>query len=84
MSTDIELRIETLVLDGINGADGALVGDALVQELARLLESAGTSPILAEGRTIDRLDAGTLQARPQAPARFGAGIAQAVHRGLVP
>ena len=70
MRSDMELRIDTLVLEGVSEADGALVGDALSQELMRLLES-GTLPILAEDRSIDRLDAGTLQARPQTPSAFG-------------
>ena len=82
MNRDVELRIEALAIDGVTETDAPIVGDALVRELVRLLESPGARPRLAVGRDIDRLDAGALQARPLSPAALGAGIAHAVFRGL--
>ena len=84
MRRDIEVDIDTLVVEGLSQADGVRAGDAFSRELVRLFEGASASPVLRNGRAIDRLDAGAATSRIGQPGALGTAVARAVHRGLVP
>ncbi len=79
----VELHIEELVLEGFPHLDRTQLGDAVRDELARLMAERGVPPGLAQGGTVARLEGGEFQVAPGANARtIGAQIAQAVYRGL--
>lgn len=81
----IELHIEELVLYGFAPADGDRIGEAVQQELARLLTEHGLSSALSTGREIERLNAGTFQLNAQSKAEAtGNEVARAVLGGLSP
>lgn len=81
---DLELHIEQLVLRGFAPGDRASIGEAVQQELARLLTQQGL-PGLAHGASIGRIDGGSFQVAPSArgPA-VGVQLARAVVRQLTP
>jgi hypothetical protein len=85
MSYTIDLRIDELVLDGIEGiesVDRHELGAALEQELARLVRDRGVPPAWMDGRGAARIEAGSFSATPGAGARQLAGqIAHAVYAG---
>jgi hypothetical protein len=84
----ITVHIEQLVLDGIAvaHADVPRLGEALEQDLARLLEQGGLAPGLLKGATVATLTGSTIE--PAAlPGRLAEQIAGAVcaaigHSGL--
>jgi hypothetical protein len=85
----IELVIDELVLDGFSPSARYAIGDALTAELEALLQQQGLSfpmPALAgeadaePGLNRDRLDAGLVPLKADAPARsVGRQVARAVH-----
>jgi hypothetical protein len=81
---DIDLHVEQLVLDDIAPGDRHRVGQAIGEELTRLLTAEGLSPVLARGADVEHVDAGAfrlpLAARPSA---VGVQVARSVHRGLM-
>jgi hypothetical protein len=83
---DIDLHVGTLVLHGVEARDRHRIGEALGHELTRLLTVSGLPPSLADGASVDRVDAGSFERAsdgPRArPAAVGAQIARAVHQGL--
>jgi len=80
---NIHLHVSELVLEGIelDGADERTVRDAVVSELARLLEEKGIGPTLQSGGALAALSGGSLTVCP-CPGSFGRAIGQAVHAGL--
>lgn len=76
---NIELHIDELVLHGFDPRDRHAIGDAVQQELARLLEIRG----LTDARNVEHLDAGTINLTTTRGASAGAPIAEALHSTLV-
>ncbi len=82
-ASDVELHIEELLLHGFPPSARHRIGDALAQELTRLLAEEGVPPALAEGGESPRLDVGPFQTAHDArPEAVGAQIAQAVYGGF--
>ncbi|NTX07787.1 hypothetical protein HUA74_42535 [Myxococcus sp. CA051A] len=78
----IRLHIDELVLHGIAPAHREQVGEAVRQELTRLLATEGLPQGLAGGE-VARLDAGAVHVTPHAaPQSLGAQVARAVYSGL--
>jgi hypothetical protein len=77
----LELHIEELVLHGFPAGDRFRIGDAVEQELSRLIVEQGLG--LTTELNMEALDAGTFRvganARPQA---IGRQLAHNVHQGL--
>jgi hypothetical protein len=82
---NINLRIENLILDGIEVSpqQRPALQSALEMELGRLLSEQGLASSLLGGGALRELPGGTIQA-PQGddPAAFGQQIARAVYGGL--
>ncbi|MEI2579944.1 hypothetical protein [Scytonema sp. PRP1] len=83
ISRNIELHIEELVLHGFARQDRYRIGDAIQQELTRLLNEQGVPPSVAGSGEIARLDAGTFEVKAGAkPEAIGVQVAQAIYGGL--
>jgi hypothetical protein len=81
----VELHIEELVLHGFSPGDRFGIGDAIQQELERLITEQGLPGLPAESASIQRLDGGSLKMRAGArPQSIGAQLAQRVHHQLSP
>lgn len=81
--TEIELRIEELVLRGFAPGDRHRIGEAMERELARLFAERGTPPSLVQGREVARLDGGAFKVEPGSGAEAtGVQVARAVYGGL--
>lgn len=79
----IALHIDELVLHGVPAAHRQRVGEALRQELTRLLSEGGLPTSLSAGGAVPRLEAGSVTVRPgAAPEAMGSQVAQAVYSGL--
>ena len=77
----VELRIDQLVLEGVERADAPAIAAALERELGRLLAA---EPGWGSGVSRDRIDAGAIDLPGRgSPELLGARIAQAVHRGMM-
>jgi hypothetical protein len=85
-TSDIDLHIDRLVLHGVAPGDRHRIGQAVGDELTRLLTRSGLADALAAGADIDRIDAGAFNlpstGSGSRPAAVGALIAQTLHRGL--
>ncbi len=83
MPAMIELHIEELVLHGFPATHRLNIGDALQDELQRLLAEQGfTSPVI-KPINIGRLDAGSFQVAKNAkPGAVGTQLARQLHRQL--
>lgn len=80
---NIELQIEELILHGMGGSDRYLIGEAIQQELTRLLREKGLPPSLAQGGEIARINAGEFEMKSGAkPQAIGIQIAQKIYGGL--
>lgn len=76
----IELHIEEIVLHGFKSSDRGLIGDAVEQELSRLLLERRFPPL---ANALDRVNAGTFPASFEArPSAIGAEIARRVHEAI--
>lgn len=83
MKPNIELHIEELALHGFAPGDRLRIGEAIQQELTRLLTESGLPPSLLEGQELPHLDGGTFAARQGvSPRAIGGGVARAVYGGL--
>ena len=82
MTHDLELHVETLVVDGVSDADAADVGQAFQQELGRLLQRSNAS--LAPNAIAPFHDASVAVSATSRPADLGTSVARAVHERLVP
>jgi hypothetical protein len=79
----IDLRIEELVLHGVDAADRHHIGDAVERELVRLLAQGPLPPGLGAGGDIDRVAGGSRRLTGRAsPAAVGAAAARAIHDGM--
>ena len=80
---NINLHIEELVLHGFAPGDRHRIGDAVEQELRRLLIEQGVPASLARQGIADRIDAGKFEMAPEARAeRVGVQVARAVYGGF--
>lgn len=79
----IELRIDELILHGFEPGDRHRIGEAVQNELGRLLRGQGT-PLAAENRgRIDVIKGGAFTVTPGGgPESTGMQIARAVHDGI--
>ena len=85
MTHDLELHVETLVVDGVSDADAADVGQAFQQELVRLLQRSNASMAPNDGHAIAPFhDASVPVSATSRPADLGTSVARAVHERLVP
>jgi hypothetical protein len=79
----IKLRIEELVLHGFQPTDRYGIGDALQNELTRMLTEQGMPPAMADSSQVARLDGGAFSMQPgERPSRVGSQAARAVYRGF--
>jgi hypothetical protein len=79
----VELRIDELVLHGVDPADRHRIGDAVERELTRLLARRPLSPTLAAGGDIDRIEGVSRRlARRSSADTVGAAAARAIHEGM--
>ena len=80
---NIELHIEELVLHGFALGDRYRIGEAVEQELSRLLADRGVPQSLERGGEIASVDAGAFEVAPGSRAEVvGAEVAKAVYKGL--
>ena len=79
---NLELHIDELVLHGFDPRDRHAIGDAVQQELHRLVAERGIAPVDAPIE-IPHLDAGTIDLGPTTRGQgAGPSIARAVHTTL--
>ncbi len=79
----IELHIESLVLEGLPVRDRDRIGAAVETALARLLEIRGLPPALALGGNTAEITTGDIDIPPGAtPEAIGAQIAQVLYEEL--
>jgi len=79
----IEVNIEELVLHGFSPVDRYRIGEAMQQELARLLAEGGIPLGLAKGGDVDRLDGGEFMIRLDSKAKsIGEQMAGKIYRGF--
>jgi hypothetical protein len=77
----VRLHIEELVLHGFAPSDRHAIGDAVHQELTRLLVEQGVPALLTRGGETERI-AGSFPVAPGArPQVIGARVAEAVYGG---
>jgi hypothetical protein len=80
---NIELNIEELVLYGFSPSDRHRIGEAVEQELTRLLADRGVPESLERGREIANMDGGAFEIAQGSRADVvGAQVAKAVYEGL--
>ena len=80
MTKKIQIHIDELVLHGFSRADAPAIGDAVREEISRLIELRGLSPGLVD---IDRIDAGEFFPAPGTrPASIGSQVGRSVYKGL--
>ena len=80
---NIIVQIDELILHGMAPKTAASVGDALRDELARLLTTGGVPGALARRGATTAIDGGTVHLREGAPAwRIGHQLASAVYSSL--
>ena len=79
----IDLEIDELVLHGFPRGDRYRIGEALEQELTRLLAEEGVPKSIDIGGEVDQLRAGSFHvSKGIRPERVGSQVAQAVYGGL--
>ena len=80
---NIELNIEELVLHGFSPGDRHRIGEAVEQELTRLLAEWGVPQSLELGGEIGYVDGGAFEVAQGSRAQIvGAQVAKAVYGGL--
>ena len=80
---NIELNIDELVLHGFAPGDRYRIGEAVEQELTRLLADKGVPQSLERGGEIGHVDGGAFEVAQGSRAQVvGAQVAKAVYRGL--
>ena len=79
----VRLRIDRLLLRGIDPGNRPVLAASLESELTELLSAPGALAALAPGRSVDRSDGGTVRlgVAPR-PANLGNAIARIVHRTI--
>jgi hypothetical protein len=85
MTQDLELHVETLVVDGVSQADAVGMGQAFQRALELLLQRSNASLVLNDGRAIAPvLDASVSLSATSRSGDLGTAVARAVHEKLVP
>lgn len=85
MKPNIEFDIEELILHGFPPGDRHLIGDAMQNELARLLVERGVPSPLALGGDYPLLDVGWFQLGSESNQKtIGDRIAGTLYQGLQP
>lgn len=81
---DINLHIESLVLDGVDIASGQgdLVQASVANELTQLLHSGGLDTNLIAGASLNRVDVNNIQVSDEKSHALGQQIAQSVYGGI--
>lgn len=80
---NVELHIESMVLDGFGDVDGATIGAAVERGLVRLFAERGVPANLHMETIQASIDAGTLRvSADDTPDAIGIQIAQAVYGGF--
>jgi hypothetical protein len=80
---NIELHIDELVLHGFSSSDRYHIGDAVENELARLLTERSLPPMLSQGGEVAHLDGGAFHVGgPFKANTVGSQIAHAVYGGF--
>lgn len=80
MAKKLEIHIDELVLHGFSRADAPAIGDAVREEISRLIELRGLSPGLVD---IDSINAGEFFAAPGTrPGNVGTQVGRSVYKGL--
>ncbi|NOR41700.1 MAG: hypothetical protein GQ572_00065 [Gammaproteobacteria bacterium] len=80
---NIELNIEELVLHGFSPGDRHGIGEAVEQELTRLMADRGVPQSLEHGGKIGQVDGGAFEVAQDSRAQVvGAKVAKAVYWGL--
>lgn len=78
---DVQIRIDRLILQGVDPRHRARIAAAIERELTRLVTDRGLPPHWqqagASGRGVPRVEISP----GQAPARIGATVARAIYRG---
>jgi hypothetical protein len=85
MNSEINLQIDSLILDGVTLRPGEerLLQAALQSELVRLLADNGLNQIWSSGAVLPELRAAPIQSSPHSdPAGFGRQIAHSVYGSL--
>ena len=81
--SEINVRIEHLLVNGVTEGDGTQVAAAVQRELTRLIAQGSIPASLIRRGHVPALDAGTLGVAPtEGPHTLGERVAQAVYRGL--
>jgi hypothetical protein len=79
----VEVHIEELVLHGFASGDRYCIGDAIQEELVRLLEAQNLPASLQDRGAHDQIDAGTLHVNAgERAAMIGVKTARALHDGI--
>lgn len=79
--SELEIRIDELVLHGFGHLDRADVRRAVEAGLHRRFMQGGVPALLSRGGRVERLDGGTFTARPGAEGTdVGGRVAEAIHR----
>jgi hypothetical protein len=79
----IEVDIEELVLHGFAPGDRYRIGEAVEQELSRLLADRGVPESLEGGREVASVDGGAIEVATGSKAEaVGVRVAKAVYGGL--
>lgn len=82
-SGSFRLHIEEMVLHGFGVVDRHRIGDAVQQELSRLLTEPGATGTLTRSAYRPMIDAGSVQVEPGlTPEAIGIKIAQSLHKGI--
>ncbi len=82
-STDIELHIQELLLQGFARGDRFCIVESMKNELARLLAENGLPGSFSEGFDLPSLDGGSFTVGAgERPESVGAAIGQAIYRGM--
>ena len=80
---NIELNIEELVLHGFSPGDRYRIGEAVEQELSRMLADKGVPESLERGWEVAGVDGGAIEVTQGSRAEaIGAQVARAVYGGL--
>ena len=80
---NIELNIEELVLHGFSPGDRYRIGEAVEQELSRMLADRGVPQSLEYGLEIANMNGGAFEVAQGSRAQVvGAQVAKAVYGGL--
>jgi hypothetical protein len=82
ITPQIEIQIDELILHGLAPGDRWAIGEAMQNELTRLIAEQGLTPLNSNGE-ITRVNGGAFDVRPGSKSEtIGAQIAQNVYQGL--